>query len=351
MPFDLDAYVAQYFPDAKRSGDERIVTCFFCGKRGKLYINVAKGAFYCFRCGAGAGASLHSFVRDHLGVPAGEATRILRSGRYVGRKPLSYVPFYEKAQETRGTVLPREYIPLYPIGDDDGCFAARAVSYLRRRGLTDADILYYRIGYCIEGRYQQRIVIPIVQNNDVVYFMARLFFGIGKRYLNPRADEVKENPANLLFNWDAARHAQTLKLTEGVFDGMTFMDSGSSMFGKQLHPGQWRLLHGGEFEEIEVWLDPDAETAGRELTRQLRAAFDVPVRFCLLAWGDPAKMRVEEIPVEKDDVDSLSTYLIHRFNGGAYDLGPTPGRNETHRSRDRMALPPSRLGHLHMRDR
>src|SRR5262245_29800491 len=237
--FDLDTYIYDHFDSVQKSGDERIVTCFYCGKRGKLYINVRKRRFHCFRCGAGDGAAIDSFIQYHLGVSEKEAWQILRSGDYSGQQVQSYVEHFDRRiREPRKTVLPEEYEPLYPVSNHDGSvFAARAIAYLRKRGLTDGDLLVYRLGYCLEGHYRMRIIVPVVMNGEIVYFVARLFFGYGKRYLNPAYDEVPDNPRNLIYNWDLARDAEKLQLAEGVFDVMALGDSCGGLFGMQLHDG------------------------------------------------------------------------------------------------------------------
>jgi len=319
--FDLDRYVNESFGEVKVSGDERIVTCFWCGKRGKLYINVVKRKVYCFRCGAGQGATLVSFLRDHRGVSEGEALNILRSNRYYGHPVQSYVEAFAQTQyrTVREQVLPEEYEPLYPR-DDESVLAARAIAYLRTRGLTDADLLLYRLGYCATGRYRHRIIVPVLREKEIVYFVGRLFFGFGKRYLNPAHDEVPEHPSNLLFNWDTARYAQTLQVTEGVFDGIGLGDSATALLGKRVHEGQLRLLELGTFKAIEVWLDSPAKDAlinesATAIAYELRQ-LGKPVTICTLEHGDPGDLRVEpDIPVERRTTEGFQDYMTARMRG------------------------------------
>lgn len=312
--FDLDRYISTHFRDPGRAGDERVVTCFFCGGKKKLYINVKKRKFNCFKCGAGRGATLISFIMDHLGIDENTAFNILRSNEYTGYAPQSYVEIYEQRKSTplRPTVLPSEYEPLYPLEGVDSILGQRAIAYLRRRGLTDADFLLYRLGFCIDGRYQRRIIIPVLRDGEVVYFMARLFLGYGQRYLNPELGEVPEHPSNLIFNWDTAKHASTLRLCEGVFDGMALGETAGALFGKQVHDGQFRLLEAGAFEQIEVWIDPDAQTKAEQLAFALRE-FGKPVTICHLAFGDPGETRVQDIPVQRYDGTGWASHFKRRY--------------------------------------
>lgn len=304
-PFDLAGYVTRSFPNVSRSGDELIVTCFFCQGKKKLYINTRKRKFFCYRCGAGRGATLISFIRDHRGVTERTAWEIFRSGEYSGYGIKDYSEYFdaEPAVRPRDSILPTEYVPLYPVNPDDVGLADRAVRYLRGRGLTDGDMLVYQLGYCSTGRYRGRIIIPVIQDEKPVYFMARLFFGFGERYLNPRKDEVLANPADLIFNWDLCQDATVLQLTEGTFDSIAMGQDCGGLFGKQIHDGQMALLQTGSFESVELWLDSIAKDPANARDQEL-VAFKLrqlgkPLTICRLEWGDPSELRLGAIPVER----------------------------------------------------
>jgi DNA primase len=315
--FNLDRYVKESFSDVQTSGDERIVRCIYCGKKGKLYINVVKRKLYCFRCGAGQGATLTSFIRDHRGVTEQEAWQILRSGDYDGLPTRDYEAYYAKQiHQPRATILPTEYLPLYPL-DSGAVLGERAVAKLRARGLTDADFLFYRIGYCLSGRYRHRIIVPVSRDREIVYFVARLFWGWGKRYLNPTHDEISAEPSTLLFNWDHARESTTLKLGEGVFDAIGLGEDATGMLGKQLHDGQLRLLETGKFERAEIWLDsrakdPMADQDSDKIAFQLQV-FNVPITICRLQSGDPGDLRVHRIPVTRYTGSSWAAHYQRRY--------------------------------------
>lgn len=332
--FNLDRYVKESFPEVKISGDERIVRCLYCGKKDKMYVNVKKKKFHCFRCGAGQGATLTSFIRDHRGVTEQEAWQILRSGEYEGLPTRDYEVYYAtQLHQPRATILPTEYTPLYPL-DDGSILGERAVAYLRRRGLTDADLLFYRIGYCLTGRYRHRIIVPVMLDKEAVYFVARLFWGWGKRYLNPAVGEIIADPSTLLFNWDNARDAKVLKLAEGVFDAIGLGDDATGLLGKQLHDGQLRLLELGKFESAEIWLDSRekdslADQDSDTIAFQLQV-FNVPVTICRLATGDPGELRVSGVPVTRYTGSSWAGHYHRRFaeegsHGSQSDTArPTP---------------------------
>ena len=59
------------------------------------------------------------------------------------------------------------------------------------------------MGYCLEGEYRNRIVVPSFDDDgDVNYFVGRSFTGDSYKYKNPRASK------NIVFNelfvdWDS----------------------------------------------------------------------------------------------------------------------------------------------------
>ena len=71
--------------------------------------------------------------------------------------------------------LPEDYRPLWkPKKTPD---FRNAMSYLTRRGVTIFDILKYRIGYCENGVYAGKIVIPSYDcNGQLNYFVSRAFY-------------------------------------------------------------------------------------------------------------------------------------------------------------------------------
>ena len=89
------------------------------------------------------------------------------------------------------------------------------MKYLHSRGVTKADILRWKIGFCFDGEYRNRIIIPSFdEDGDCSYFIARSYTGDSYKYKNPRAS--KDIVFNDLFiDWN-----KDLVLVEGVFDAL-----------------------------------------------------------------------------------------------------------------------------------
>ena len=159
-------------------------------------------------------------------------------------------------EECKETVeLPPQFISLTAkVFPATAKFAYR---YLRNRGLTDNDILRWKIGYCFEGEYRNRIVIPSFDDDgDVNYFAARSYNGDSYKYKNPRAS--KNIVFNELFvNWDA-----DLAIVEGAFDAIV-AGNAVPILGSTLRTDS-RLLHKIVMNDTPVYLALDSDAADKE---------------------------------------------------------------------------------------
>ena len=60
------------------------------------------------------------------------------------------------------------------------------MNYLQERGLEKEDIVRWKIGYCKEGEYKNRVVIPSFNRDGFCnYFVARSYTGEKPNYKNP----------------------------------------------------------------------------------------------------------------------------------------------------------------------
>ena len=68
--------------------------------------------------------------------------------------------------------LPKEFKPLW--NSKDGIIKRHAMNYLKKRGITMGDVIRYNIGYCEDGVYGNRIIIPSYNSDgELNYFVGR----------------------------------------------------------------------------------------------------------------------------------------------------------------------------------
>jgi DNA primase len=138
------------------------------------------------------------------------------------------------------------------------------MKYLQKRGVTKADILKWKIGYCFGGEYRNRIIVPSFDSDgDVSYFIARSYSGDSYKYKNPKAS--KDITFNELYiDWN-----KDLVLVEGVFDALV-AGNAVPILGSTLRTGS-RLLREIVRNDTPIYiaLDPDAAAKERKIIKTL----------------------------------------------------------------------------------
>ena len=101
----------------------------------------------------------------------------------------------EHVEEKEQTLkLPAEFRTL--TTPDKAHASIKVRNYLQRRGLTDIDIVNWKIGYCGAGQYEERVIIPSFNKDGYVnFFVARAYGDHWRNYMNPK---VSRN--NIIFN-------------------------------------------------------------------------------------------------------------------------------------------------------
>ena len=157
--------------------------------------------------------------------------------------------------------------------------------YLSSRGLTRLDILKWKIGYCKEGRYAGRILIPSFDmDGDCNYFIARSYVGHSYRYLNPPADrDLVFN--ELMVDWD-----EPIILVEGVFDAIAAGQNAIPILGSTLREDS-RLFQAIAIHDTPVYmaLDYDAEKKSEWIIKSM-------LRYDL---------EVHKVPIDDEDVGEM----------------------------------------------
>ena len=153
--------------------------------------------------------------------------------------------------------LPAEYIALNGIYSDKiaQIEAKHALRFLTKRNVTKDDIIKYNIGFCKEGSYGGRIIIPSYDANGILnYFVARAYKESDRKYKNPPVASKEVIGLELYINWDAP-----IILCEGMFDAITIKRNVIPLLGKVLHNKLMEKLVKSSVDRIYIALDNDAK--------------------------------------------------------------------------------------------
>jgi len=199
------------------SGEESLFYCPSCKHhKKKLSVNLSLDMFKCWICDY-RGKSLYHLVRRW-----GSFSQKTKWQEFENEHDMSEVPRSlkdiimgkEQEEEQEENInLPTEYAPLANRKRKPTSFAA--INYLKQRGITQEDILRWKIGYCDTGEYEGRIIIPSFNTEGLVdFFVARTYSGDWIKYKNPPTNK------KLVFNELFVDWHEDITLVEGVFDAI-----------------------------------------------------------------------------------------------------------------------------------
>ena len=228
-------------------GNEQQHHCPFCHHhKKKLQVNLDTQQWHCWVCNS-KGRSISSLLRK-LNVDKKDLDRL---HKIYGDEP-TYSPTDEYVIKLQ---LPKEFKQLHfkPSGSFNPVYN-KAIHYLLQRGIKESEIVKYNIGYCEEGLYNGRIIIPSYDGSgELNYFIARSFYeDETMKYKNPPVNRdviVFENQ----INWN-----EPITLVEGAFDAFSVKRNVIPLLGKFLLSKLKNKIFEKGVKEITIMLDADA---------------------------------------------------------------------------------------------
>ena len=272
----------------RKNGVQATYHCPFCADKNpttnKLEIAVGGprlGSYHCWRCdtkGAKFGSLLYllkapSNYRDSIAKLTGD----LRMANYSKPSDSSYV------------CLPPEFHPMHKPKTTPEY--KNALAYLKRRGITQEDILRYNIGYCEDGEYENHIIIPSYDSKGTLNFF------IGRRYYSddPGIPHKKPDVSMDVVGFESfINYNEPLNLCEGVFDAIAIRNNAIPLFGKYPSPTLRTNMNQYRVQRVNVVLDWDAEADAVKMYQRLhREVPMVEVHVVKLDGKDPSKLGFE----------------------------------------------------------
>lgn len=308
--FPIEDYLKSHGARRLKGKPEWELPCPGCGK-DKMFVNANKRAWHCWVCQrekrVGRGGLLDLLqLLDHI-TKEQAVERVLHSFHdAIAISGITLDLVYGAWDEAERPTVP---IPLPPYWRQGSVDYATILPYCRRRGITHADVHAFSIGWCSDGRYGGRLVFPVFEGGDLVYWQARAMWekhehsGQGKyvKSLNPpKIDEYAAGSESVLFNLDRAAQYPRVCITEGPIDAIHVGSDAVATFGKKLYPVQLgKLLRAGVTAIDIMWDGPSTTEPQGAWCEMWDAAFQLDgifdVRLVFLPGGDPGDYPQEHL--------------------------------------------------------
>jgi len=244
------------------SNDEHLFYCPKCKHhKRKLSINLEKNAFKCWICDY-YGRSIRRIVRKYS-----DFRTLQKWDKLNGREDITkFDDIFSEDNEVEPLQridLPQEFMSL--ANEDLPLAMMPALNYLGNRGVTKKDIVRWKIGCCMRGEYNNRVIIPSFDEEGYInYFVARTFNRAWKKYLNPPASK------DIIFNELYLDLDQDLVIVEGIFDAIIAGPNAVPILGSTLREDTklFQLIVKND-TPIYIGLDIDAEKKSNKIIKDL----------------------------------------------------------------------------------
>jgi hypothetical protein len=204
-------------------------------------------------------------------------------------------------------VLPVEYKFLLDVKKSD-ILAKHAMLYLKKRGVTEQDIIKYQMGYCEEGPYAERIIMPSFDSSGKInFFVGRSFDPeVRLKYKYPQASR-DIIPCEMYINWNVP-----VVLCEGGFDMLAIKRNAIPLLGKSITPKLMKKLVESKIQKVYVALDKDAISMALKHCESLMS-LGKKVFLVEMEDKDPSSMGFEAFLSLIQQVEPLTTNKLLKY--------------------------------------
>ena len=227
--------------------------------------------------------------------------RIIDAGKYRDFEPTA------KVQEDLH--LPDAYKPLWITKNTPDY--RNAIYYLKNRGITVFDIIRYRIGYCEDGPYSGKIIIPSYDcEGQLNYFVSRAYYSADKnKHKNPKVSKDIIG-FGMMINWN-----EPIVLCEGAFDAMAIKRNAIPLFGKIIQPALQKKIIEEHVKNIYICLDHDAIRNALSICEKFMAE-GLNVYLVEMQDKDPSDLGFEKITELIDETEPMTFAKLTEYKLG-----------------------------------
>ena len=242
------------------SRDECLFYCPYCEHhKPKMSVNLDKNVYKCWVCDT-KGNNIWRLVRKF-----GDSSDKRKWRSFEDEVDITdsvYEKIFGTVKEEEEIIeLPQEFVSLTNRKLLVG--GKRAKKYLLNRGLTDRDIVRWKIGYCASGEYKNRVIFPSFNRDGKLnYFVGRSHSDDWMKYKNPMVSR------DIVFNELNVDWKERVCLVEGIFDAVKAGTNSIPLLGSTLNERSKLFQKIIENDTIVyLALDPDADKKSMEMIK------------------------------------------------------------------------------------
>ncbi len=286
----------------KKSNEYMFWSPFISHHKPKLQINVQTQKWHCWVSNQGGHNLFQLFKKlkaskEHFD----ELVELVGDKKYVKRNT--------NKEDKKIVRLPNEFKPLWL--DGNSIIRKHAIVYLKNRGITLVDVIRYGMGYCEEGLYANRIIVPSYSSDgELNYFVGRDIYEGGMKYKNPPVSKDVIG-LDLFINWN-----EPIVLCEGVFDAIAIRRNAIPLFGKTIPKSLMKKIYEKQVKQIYILLDSDAIMDSIKMTDSLMKN-GIDVYYVNLSEEDPSDMGFKKVInlIKETKQTSFSDLMRMKLNG------------------------------------
>jgi len=299
----LNRVIGNHGRRLKKSNEYMYWSPFISHHKPKLQINTQTQKWHCWVSNQGG----HNLFQLFKKLKASRE-QFDELSDIVG-KPKSLSSKYEKNKQKDIVRLPNEFKPLWK--GNVSIIKKHALVYLKNRGINMVDIIRYGMGYCEEGLYANRIIVPSYSSDgNLNYFVGRDIYGGGFKYKNPPVSKDVIG-FDLFINWN-----EPIVLCEGVFDAIAIRRNAIPLFGKTIPKSLMKKIYEKQVRQIYILLDSDAILDSIKITDNLMKN-GINVYYVNLSEEDPSDMGFKKVInlIKETKQTSFSDLMRMKLNG------------------------------------
>lgn len=288
--------------DVARDGVNAAVSCPECDAnktKKKLSIRLDDYRYHCWVCGL-KGKNVWKYIS--------------RKKPNISIDPVLFAKTVKNSDiliEQEELALPSGLTPVFRQSRDPDVKSVK--NYLVKRGVTQADMIRWRIMTTPTGRFRRRVIIPSFDSEgNLNYYVGRSIDTGGLKYLNAKVPKQE-----VVFNEVDIDWTSPIVLVEGVFDAMKSIPNTIPLLGSSL--SQKSVLYNRLMKcqsDVIVSLDPDLKGKALDIAKKLfHAGCNVSVCFTKdgCDMGDSSK-KSNEIMIKNAMKFSPYSHLTHKIN-------------------------------------